>query len=255
MKGSMSVQDKTVHIEWGTLLRTNRFAILLEIALVLLPLYLALAISDHIGSDTISFGGNVVLLGGPITYLGLSISLVFLLIVSKLRGVSWRDFGLTRSQSWLRTLLMSLGMALAVLGAVVLVINPLLNALPNLPPRDMSRFDALAGNLPNLLIQLVVVWITAGFLEEFIFRGYLMNRLFDIQGRETKLAWVFALVGHAAIFGLVHAYQGPMGMVKTAAIGSVFGLAYLAVERNLWPLIIAHGLIDSIDMVSHYLGG
>ena len=31
---------------------------------------------------------------------------------------------------------------------------------------DMSRFDYLTGNLPNLMIQLVIIWITAAFLEE-----------------------------------------------------------------------------------------
>ena len=119
----------------------------------------------------------------------------------------------------------------------------------------MSRFNYLEGNLPNLIIQLVIIWITAAFLEEFIFRGYLLNRLVDLQGSQTRLAWVLAVIGQAIIFGLAHAYQGPVGVLKTGAIGLVFGLAYLAVKRNLWPLIIAHGLIDSIDMVTHYFGG
>jgi len=95
----------------------------------------------------------------------------------------------------------------------------------------------------------------ATFLEEFIFRGYLLNRIVDLQGRQTKLALMISVAGQAIIFGLAHAYQGPVGVFKTGAIGLVFGLAYLAVGRNLWPLIIAHGLIDSIDMVTHYLGG
>ncbi len=44
-------------------------------------------------------------------------------------------------------------------------------------------------------------------------------------------------------------------MFKTGAIGLVFGIAYLAVQRSLWPLILAHGLIDTIDMITHYFGG
>jgi membrane protease YdiL (CAAX protease family) len=76
-----------------------------------------------------------------------------------------------------------------------------------------------------------------------------------LQGRQTKLAWAIALVVSAVIFGLGHAYQGPAGVIKTGAIGLAFGLAYLAVGRNLWPLIIAHGLIDTLDFVTHYLGG
>jgi membrane protease YdiL (CAAX protease family) len=183
------------------------------------------------------------------------ISLLFLWVASRLRGASWGYFGLTRPKSWFRTVLMSLGVALAVLGTVVLIINPIMNALPNLGSQDLSRFDYLTGHLPNLVIQLVNIWITAAFLEEFMFRGYLMKRIIDLQGKETKIAWVIAIVGSAVIFGLVHSQQGLGGIFKVGLIGVVFGLSYLAVGRNLWPLILAHGLIDTLDMVQHYFGG
>ena len=211
--------------------------------------------SDRFGTGRISLGNNLVILGDPITYLGLIISLVLLWISSQLRSVSWRDFGLIRPKSWFRTVLMSLGIALAILLTVKLIINPIMNTLPNAGYQDLSRFDYLNGDLPNLVIMLVNIWITAAFLEEFLFRGYLMNRLVDLQGKQTKLVWGIALVGQAIIFGLVHAYQSPIGMFKVGVIGLVLGLAYLIVGRKLWPLILAHGLIDSLDMVSHYFGG
>jgi membrane protease YdiL (CAAX protease family) len=241
--------------KFGELLRANKLAIFLEIMVVFFPFYLGLAISDRLGSDQIPLGGNVVIIGGPLIYLGLFISLVLLWVASRLRGASWSDFSLTRPKSWFRTVLMSLGVALGILCTVVMIINPIMNAIPNLPPQDLSRFDFLTGSLPNLIIQLVIVWITAAFLEEFLFRGYLMNRLIDLQGKETKIALVIALVGQAVIFGLVHSQQGPGGMFKVGVIGLAFGLSYLIVGRNLWPLILAHGLIDSLDMVTHYFGG
>ena len=255
MEEPVSIQEKSLQDKLGELLRTNRLVILLEIVVVLLPMYLGLIINDRSGTDHIPLGGNVVMLGGPTMYLGMIISLLLLWITSRLRGAGWGDYGLTRPKSWFRTILMSLGVAFAILGAVVLLINPIINAIPNVEPRDMSRFNYLEGNLPNLIIQLVIIWITAAFLEEFIFRGYLLNRLVDLQGRQTRLACVIAVISQVSIFRLAHAYQGPVGVLKTGAIGLVFGLAYLAVKRNLWPLIIAHGLIDSIDMVTHYFGG
>ncbi|MBC8506628.1 MAG: CPBP family intramembrane metalloprotease [Anaerolineales bacterium] len=235
--------------------QTNKPAILLEIAGVLLPFWVGLIISDLIGSKHISLGGNLIILGGPITYLGLTVSLVILWVVSRRRGVGWSYFGLTSPKSWFLTILKSLGVALAVLLTVKLIINPIMNALPNAGVQDLSRFEYLRGDLPNLIIMLVNIWITAAFLEEFLFRGYLMNRLLDLFGSQSRLAWVIALVGQAVIFGLVHAYQSPIGMFKVGMIGLVFGLSYLVVGRNLWPLILAHGLIDSLDMVGHYFGG
>ena len=237
------------------LLQTNKLAIFLEIVIVFLPFWLGLIISNSVGSDRISLGGNLVLIGGPITYIGLIISLVFLWIASRLRGVSWGYFGLLQPKSWISTILQSLGIALAVFLAVKLLINPILSVWPNAGFQDLSRFDFLKGNLPNLIIMLVNIWITAAFLEEFLFRGYLLNRLIDLQGKQTKLAWVIALVVQAVVFGLVHAYQSPAGMFKVGVIGLVFGVSYLVTGRNLWPLILAHGLIDSLDMVSHYFGG
>ena len=249
------MKDATRREKLGDLLQTNKLAILLEIVIVFLPMTLGLMISERTGRDQLSLGGGVVLIQGPSAFLGLAISLVFFCIASRLRGTSWRDFGLTRPKNWFRTLLASLGVALAILVAVKVVINPAIGILPNLEARDMSRFDPLKGNLPNLIVNLIGMYITAAFLEEFLWRGYLIERLVDLTGKQSKLAWAIALLGSAAIFGLVHIDQGLAGMFKIGAVGLVFGLSYLAVGRNLWPLMIAHGLIDTLDFVTHYFGG
>lgn len=246
---------KSPPTKFGELLQGNSLGIFLEIVAVFFPFWLGLIINDRVGTNHIPLGGNLKIVGGPITYLGLIISLIILWIVSRLRGASWSYFGLIRPNSWFRTVLKSLSVALAVLLTVKLIINPIMNVLPNAGYQDLSRFDYLNADLPNLIIMLVNIWITAAFLEELLFRGYLMNRLIDLQGSQTKLAWVIAVVVQAVIFGLVHAYQSPTGMFKVGLIGLVFGLSYRVVGRNLWPLILAHGLIDSLDMVSHYFGG
>jgi len=84
--------------------------------------------------------------------------------------------------------------------------------------------------------------------------GYLMKRLTDLQGNKLKLAWMIALVGSAIIFGLGHTYQGLGGVIKITAMGLLLGAAFLTVRRDLWPLIIAHAVIDTISMVQHFFG-
>ena len=91
-------------------------------------------------------------------------------------------------------------------------------------------------------------------MEEFLWRGYALSRLVDLQGKKTKLAWVIALVASAVIFALPHSYQGPGGMILVFAAGLLFGAAYLAVRRNLWILIIAHALMDTLGFVFFYFG-
>jgi membrane protease YdiL (CAAX protease family) len=233
----------------------SSWAITLEIALIFLPFYLGLVLSQRLGSNFVSLGGDLVLRQGLLAYVGLAVSLLVFWMAAKRRGVGWREFGVFRPKNWLLTIGQSLIIAFVVLGVVVLLINPAVKAIPGLAQQDLSSFTFLEGNLPNLIIQLVVVWVTAAFLEELLFRGYLMNRLVDLLGNPTRVAWLLAVVGQAIIFGLVHSQQGPGGILKVGMIGLVFGFAFLATKRNLWALVIAHGLIDSLDMITHYMGG
>jgi membrane protease YdiL (CAAX protease family) len=55
------------------------------------------------------------------------------------------------------------------------------------------------------------------------------------------------------VFGLAHAYQGATGILVTGVLGLVFGLLYLR-SKSLWPLVIAHGLIDTLSLVALYAG-
>jgi membrane protease YdiL (CAAX protease family) len=250
MKDLTLFQEKS-----GESLRTNKLAILLEIAVVFVPLYVLLFISNRLGGDDfVSLGGGLVLAGGPLVNLGLVVTIAIFWVVSKIRGSTWSDFGLARPKSWGRTILMGIGVTVGFLILFALLTSLIQLAFPN-TQEDLSRFDFLHSNLPNLIINVVAIWFTAGFLEELLFRGYLMNRLVDLQGKKTKLAWVISLVGSAIIFGLGHTYQGLGGVIKITAAGLLFGAAFLTVRRNLWPLIIVHVLLDTISMVGHYFGG
>jgi membrane protease YdiL (CAAX protease family) len=237
------------------LLRTNKLAIALEIAVVFVPLYVLLFISNRLGGDDfLPLGGGLVLAGGPLVNLGLVVTIGIFWLVSRLRGSTWSDFGLARPKSWIRTILIGLGATAGILVSFALLLSLLQLVFP-IAEQDVSRFDFMRGSLPNLALNVLAVWFTAAFFEELLWRGYLMNRLIDLQGKSTKLAWAIALVGSAVIFGLGHAYQGPGGMFKVMIAGLLFGAAFLIVRRSLWPVIIAHGLVDTISFVQHYFGG
>ncbi|MBI9043495.1 MAG: CPBP family intramembrane metalloprotease [Anaerolineaceae bacterium] len=241
--------------KFSELLRTNKLAILLEIAVVFVPLYVILIVSDRLGgNDFIPLGGDLVLAGAPLVYLGMILALVAVWVVSKMRGSSWGEFGLARPKNWVRTILMGIGMTVVFIVAATLL-SQLIKLIFQTPEADLSRFAPLQGNLPNLIINVVALWFTAGFVEEFLWCGYLMNRLFDLQGKNTKLAWTISLVVSAIIFGLGHTYQGLGGVIKITAMGLLLGGGFLVVRRNLWPLIIVHVVIDTISMIQHYFGG
>lgn len=238
--------------EVGSLGRTeSRVVIGREVLLVLAPLLVALVISDLMGSDRTDLPGGVAVAQGPLPFVGLVGSLWLLWQFSVRRGATWADVGLERPDSWPRTVVTALGVSLGVLAAVVVVVNPIVGAL-GLADRDLRRLDILEDDAPTLVVNLLVMWITAALLEELLFRGYLINRLMDLQGKATRFTWVIALVGSSVIFALPHIDQGPEGMIHVGAIGLVFGIAFFVVGRKLWPLVLSHGFIDTLDFISHY---
>ncbi len=88
---------------------------------------------------------------------------------------------------------------------------------------ELSRFRALA--------------ITAGVCEETLYRGYLLWYALH------WLAPVWAVVATSLVFGFGHLYQGPRGMLMTAAVGALLAMVYV-VSGSLYPGMLAHALVD-----------
>ncbi len=89
------------------------------------------------------------------------------------------------------------------------------------------------------MILWVVLSISAGFCEEFVFRGYLQKQFFAFTGSN-----VAAVIAQALIFGGAHGYQGVKGMITITLYGALFGI--LAVMRkSLRPGMIQHAMQDA----------
>ncbi len=52
-----------------------------------------------------------------------------------------------------------------------------------------------------------------------------------------------------------HAYQNPLGIAITGTIGVLMGVIVLMSGRNLWLVIIGHGLYDGTRFVLFYFQG
>jgi uncharacterized protein len=89
------------------------------------------------------------------------------------------------------------------------------------------------------MVLWVVVSITAGFCEEFVFRGYLQKQFFALTGNTAV-----AIGAQAIVFGAAHGYQGVKGMITITLYGALFGV--LAVMRkSLRPGMIQHAMQDA----------
>ena len=74
------------------------------------------------------------------------------------------------------------------------------------------------------------------------------------MGRFSGLSWAGAALASSVLFGVIHTYQGVSGVIATGLTGLVFAAVYLGSGRNLWPAVIAHGVLDTAGLVMIYFG-
>lgn len=113
-----------------------------------------------------------------------------------------------------------------------------------------SAESTLAGITPKTVIELfgwLVLSTTAGFCEEFIFRGYLTAQFSAWSGSRA-----FAIVLQGVVFGLGHGYYG-FGMMGIVMLeGLCLGLL-AHWRKSLLPGMLTHGLQDGIGGVVAFL--
>ncbi|GLZ41236.1 type II CAAX endopeptidase family protein [Actinokineospora sp. NBRC 105648] len=95
----------------------------------------------------------------------------------------------------------------------------------------------------------VLTLLAAGnaWAEEVLVVGYLISRLRHLGFRENS-----SLVFAAVLRGSYHLYQGFGGFVGNLVMGLVFGRVWQRTNR-LWPLVIAHTLLDFVAFVGYSL--
>jgi membrane protease YdiL (CAAX protease family) len=100
------------------------------------------------------------------------------------------------------------------------------------------------------LLEVLVITVMVGFVEEVIFRGLMLNAL------KVRGLWKAAIIT-ALLFGLTHALNVLAGksLVEDVAqiyyaVGIGFAFAALVLHTGiLWPLVLAHWLIDFINFI------
>jgi len=206
-------------------------------------LFLALTFGiDHVAGY---FFDEQSLMGGLI---GVTASVLIAWGLLLLRGQRWRDVGLKRPSSFIMMIVWALIVSAGIYFTQQYV-GPLLGEEPNL-----ERFAPLQGNLPMYLQIMGAVWVTAALFEELVYRGFMLTRLEAVFG-STVIGMFLAVLAQAVVFGLIHYYQGWAGMVLTGIGGFIFGLGYYLSGRNLWALILAHGLVNTYGLTMIFLYG
>jgi uncharacterized protein len=147
----------------------------------------------------------------------------------------------TGAREWAR----DFGFALVfwIIAMILLAAIAVLLRLFHLVPPE----KVISAIAPQSLVQLLV-WIalcvTAGMVEEFVFRGYLLQQFAAIRGN----IWI-GVVCSSLLFGCAHGYEGIGGMLAITAYGAMF--CVLAIyRRSLRAGMMAHAWHDSLAGVA-----
>jgi len=111
-----------------------------------------------------------------------------------------------------------------------------------------AQMHAAAQQFPapdkHLSMQLVFLASTVnGIFEEVFVAGYIITAL-----RDTRGVWT-AINISTVVRLLYHLYQGPLGIMTVVPVGLLYGY-FFARTRQLWPLVMAHVLIDIVGLSS-----
>ncbi len=171
------------------------------------------------------------ILAGVITE-WLFVAAIWLLLKS--RGRALADYGMSGIGNWK-------GWAFALLFAALAITSN----LRFLPRMGIPIAYAFAPRGLHLLAA-ILMGTTAGFCEEFLFRGFLMNEFAEAGYRRTAQVLLPGIsFGLSHLAYATHGFLAAFGIIlPTAILGMMWGIAYLLAGRKLLPCFVAHFLND-----------
>jgi uncharacterized protein len=194
--------------------------------------------------QTFQVNNRLALYGSSIAIEWISFSYVWLLGLRP-RGTRPRDViggRWARPQDFATDIGVAFVFWLIVVGALVALRSGL-----GTNPDELRAMKILAPQNTTEAIVWIALSVTAGFCEEFMFRGYLQKQLFAWTGSAPAAA-----VLQGVVFGFGHFYQGWKGVITISVYGMLFG-ALAVVRKSLRPGMMQHATQDSVTGIAVYL--
>lgn len=162
------------------------------------------------------------------------------------------SLGLSHSALSVWMLPQALGIILTVYAAKLIIVDNIANRLLKVPVQDFSEDELVYRNPRLLASNLKESWVAA-VSEELIFRGFLQSAAILLTSPLGNLPSAVISIGvPALLFGISHFKQGASGVLTATTVGICFGAWFHFNGGNLWPLLLAHGMINSITYIAMY---
>ncbi len=159
----------------------------------------------------------------------------------------WRSIGFT-TDGWRQEALYG---ALAGLGFALLQYFVVLPLTGGAQRSDVVASAEIIGTSVSSLIAAVILgWLVGAFAEEVFYRGHLIRSLMNLLGGQAW-ALVVSSIFSIALFAYGHAYQGSIGMLNAALVGSFYTALFLW-RGKLTSSIFAHGVYNTLAISAIY---
>ena len=157
------------------------------------------------------------------------------------RGMLRNELGLTISDPW-RAAWMTISLTMLLCAGQFAG----LRKMARIPAGDRGPLFRITEKImPRTWTETIVfaaLATTAGFSEEFLYRGFLLT-LFATMFTSVAGSTVLASCASSIWFGAAHLYQGRRGIITTFVVGMIFA-AMRVLSGSLLPSIVAHASVD-----------
>jgi uncharacterized protein len=173
----------------------------------------------------------------------------------RMRNVPVRQLLGERRSGW-RMLAQDFGVAMIFWLMAMILLAALASVLRLMHQMPLQK--AVLDLVPNGGLELALwlaLCITAGIVEEFVFRGYLLQQFASLPASISSIRsparsglWI-GVIASSLVFGLSHGYEGLGGMIAITAYGAMFCI--LSVKRkSLRAGMMAHAWHDSLTGIA-----
>lgn len=148
------------------------------------------------------------------------------------------DYGFSKEKVWLQILL---GILLGIASSLIFTLVPHLAGYGEYV-QNGHRYNVLWA----FIYEFVYFIIGVGLSEEFVFRGFIYEKLRRISNRDS-----IAVIVSSLMFGSIHLFGGNMlQMIITSFIGVTYCFLRLKIKHcTTLSLIILHGIYDAMITV------
>lgn len=176
------------------------------------------------------------------TVLGGIMIIVMLLLLRYLCGERISDLN-RKPSKWWKDIVSGIILTILMFGVRITLENPINSAFPRDPNAGLINFSEEMVRDPWLFVFMIgpMFIIGPGIYEELT-RVFLLTRLWNINS--SKIWSWFGVFVSVGLFGLIHAYQGPAGVIGTGISGLIWAVYYYYYGRVI-PLMLSHYLFDA----------